>query len=118
MVLRVTHKYHYGNGQPRKFFSCSRWPDCNGTHGANPDGSPLGIPGDQATKDARHKAHLIFEEYCRAKKWPKRAWYKFLQRTMGMDAEQAHIGRFSVEQCDELIHRIASLDLEEAERAQ
>jgi ssDNA-binding Zn-finger/Zn-ribbon topoisomerase 1 len=61
MMLRTTTKYTYPNGDPRKFYGCSKWPACNGTHGANPDGTPLGIPGNDEVKEARHKAHVAFD---------------------------------------------------------
>ena len=42
------------------FYSCERYPICKGTHGAHPDGSPLGIPANWATKDARIKLRKLY----------------------------------------------------------
>ena len=39
-----------------QFYGCTRWPACDGTHGAHPNGSPLGTPANRATKDARIEA--------------------------------------------------------------
>jgi ssDNA-binding Zn-finger/Zn-ribbon topoisomerase 1 len=55
MVLRWTDKYK------RHFYSCSRWPECDAAHGADPQGKPLGIPANKATKRARIAAHDAFD---------------------------------------------------------
>lgn len=36
-----------------KFYGCTRFPECRGTHGAHPDGRPLGVPANAETKEAR-----------------------------------------------------------------
>lgn len=62
MMLRTTQKFTARDGQPRKFYGCSRYPECKTTHGAHPDGSPLGFPADQETKGARTRLHKICDE--------------------------------------------------------
>lgn len=108
MVLRTTDKHTYKNGLPRKFYGCSNWPECNGTHGAHPDGSPLGTPANQATKNARINAHAMFDRLWQGSKpkMTRKEAYRYLQRIMGMTKEEAHIGHFTIEQCQELIERL------------
>ncbi len=38
-------------------FVCSNFPECNAVHHTHPDGSPLGIPGDEQTRKLRQEAH-------------------------------------------------------------
>jgi ssDNA-binding Zn-finger/Zn-ribbon topoisomerase 1 len=101
MVLHETQKFKTKDGKPRKFYGCKRWPTCKGTHGAHPDGRPLGIPGDAETKEWRHRAHGYFDGA--VKRLGKKDRYKVLQNLMNMTVDEAHIGRFDVTQCKELI---------------
>lgn len=107
MLLKTTTKYTNKDGSPKKFFGCSRYPACTGTHSAHQNsGKPMGIPADKETKTWRIKAHALFDPY--VKKWfPTRAdGYKFLQNVMGMTVKEAHIGKFNIEQCKKLIFLI------------
>lgn len=61
MVLRTTTKFTTRDGKPRKFYGCSRFPDCKATHGAHPNGKPLGHPADTETKRMRMAAHRAAE---------------------------------------------------------
>lgn len=63
MVLRETKRFLTRDGQRRKFFGCTRWPDCKGTHGAHPDGKPLGTPASVALRQYRHKLHLLLDQH-------------------------------------------------------
>lgn len=47
------------------FYGCERYPACRGSHGAHPDGRPLGIPADAATRKARNDAHGYFDRLWR-----------------------------------------------------
>lgn len=44
------------------FYGCTGYPECKTSHGAHPDGSPLGIPADKETRELRVKAHDILEK--------------------------------------------------------
>lgn len=102
MDLRESKKY-----QKAPFYGCQRFPECRGTHGARPDGSPLGIPANKATKRARMRAHAIFDEV-----WKKRLTkhrggaYAWMRQVMNLSAEKAHIAMFNAEQCEELIELV------------
>ncbi len=89
-----------------KFYGCSRWPVCKATHGAHPNGDPLGIPADHETKQWRIKAHAAFDtlwnkKSSRGRKRGKA--YKWMQKAMGLTEAEAHIGRFDIAQCQKLI---------------
>lgn len=85
------------------FYGCVRWPECNGTHGAHPDGSPLGTPADKATREARIKAHFVFDQVWKNQYLLRRQAYQWMREQMGLSHSKAHIGRFSKEQCERLI---------------
>ena len=85
------------------FWGCSQWPKCKGTHGAHPNGKPLGIPADDETKKARIEAHARFDTWWEKEGLTRKEAYRNLQRIMNLTAEEAHIGRFTKEQCQQLL---------------
>lgn len=91
----------------RPFYGCTKFPECRGCHGAHFDGSPLGVPGDRATREARKRAHELFD-----KVWQNRlvqdrqAAYKWLMKALGLSVEMAHIARLTIEQCSELHRKV------------
>jgi ssDNA-binding Zn-finger/Zn-ribbon topoisomerase 1 len=95
MVLR---KSRFG-----QFYGCTRFPECKGTHGAHPDGKPLGIPADSRTKQARIRAHAAFDELWKDGRMRRPDAYRWMQQAMGLDVDGAHIGKFTIEQCDQLV---------------
>ena len=98
MVLR--------NSKYGKFWGCSQWPTCNATHGAHPNGTPLGIPGDDATKKVRIDAHKKFDGWWKGEGLTRKEAYRNLQRIMNLSKAEAHIGRFTIAQCYTLMERI------------
>lgn len=100
MKLRWSNKYR------RHFYGCSRYPDCSGVHGAHPDGRPLGIPGDRATKDARIEAHTAFDRLWKSGALSRTAAYQWLRRAMALSRSKCHIGAFDVRQCDQVVQLV------------
>jgi hypothetical protein len=102
MVLRSTKRFTYRDGSPRLFYGCVNWPACRGTHGAHPDGRPLGIPANAETKAARIRAHAAFDPIWQNTKGNKgvarRAAYDWLRRALGLE-ELPHIGEMSIDGC-------------------
>ncbi len=92
------------------FYGCTRYPECKGTHGAHPNGAPLGIPADKHTKDMRIKAHDAFDQLWKPLSAPytRAEAYLVMQSLMGMSSDEAHIGKFTASQCQELIDRLAT----------
>lgn len=92
-----------------QFYGCTRFPQCTGTHGAHPDGSPLGVPANSETKLARIQAHAAFDTLWRgdAPLMSRKDAYRWMQETMGLDKDNAHIGMFTVGQCAALIASVA-----------
>ncbi len=99
MKLRVSKKYE------GPFYGCSRFPECKGTHGAHRDGRPLGTPANKATKQARIRAHRVFDLLWNQPK-PKMSRgeaYAWMRKKMGLSEKDAHIGSFSLQQCENLV---------------
>ena len=102
MVLR--------NSKFGKFYGCVNYPKCKGAHGAHPNGHPLGTPADKETRDKRMEAHALFDKQWRESNNMTRAQaYKELQKIMGMNSKQAHIAKFTKEECDFLISYLGGI---------
>lgn len=95
MVLR--------NSKFGPFYGCNQYPRCTATHGAHPDGRPLGAPGDPETKKARIEAHSVFDAFWKEKKWNRGKAYSWMAKAMNLVPGTAHIGMFDKKQCEALI---------------
>lgn len=85
------------------FFGCSRYPICDGTHGAHPNGQPLGVPANKATKQARILAHEAFDvlwKFSTTAMTRKRA-YKLLAEALGV--KEVHIAEQDIAGCNRII---------------
>lgn len=94
------------SGKYGPFYGCSKWASsrCPGGHGAHEDGSPLGIPAPQKTRRARRLTHELFDKMWREPDGyvTRGGAYRWLQLAMNMTADDAHIGRFTLEECRKL----------------
>ena len=90
MILRTTSKFTYGDGSPRKFYGCCRYPTCTGTHCAHPDGKPVGIPADDELKKLRMRAHKLFDNFMQG--MTKGQAYVKLSKMMDIDIRDCHFG--------------------------
>lgn len=90
------------------FYGCSQYPNCKATHGAHPDGKPLGTPANAVVKQARIAAHKAFDQLWSGPKarLTRDEAYLWLQSKMGLTSAQAHIGSFDQAQCDKLIQLV------------
>jgi len=89
------------------FYGCTGWPLCDAAHGAHKNsGEPLGIPADKETKKARMRAHEKFDLLWKRGHTTRSNAYVWMQKAMGLSAEEVHIGRFDEEQCEQLIERV------------
>lgn len=103
------------------FYGCTTFPDCRSTHGAHPDGSPLGIPATGDTKKARIAAHAVFDRLWDRphfrKKERKRARndaYRWLAAQIGV--REIHIGELNVEECAKVIEVCEAAENERKQR--
>jgi len=83
------------------------YPECKGSHGAHSDGKPKGKPGNAATKKARIEAHRLFDLIWKENLVRNRgAAYSWMQKAMSLSKAEAHIGEFSIEQCEKLLRAV------------
>ena len=101
MVLRDSK---YG-----KFYGCSTFPQCRATHGAHPNGKPLGFPANKELKELRMKAHRELEKHFG--KWDtmlredKARMYKWLKK----NTSTGHIGGMTAGDIDDLLKKMEEL---------
>lgn len=79
---------------------------CKGSHGAHPDGSPLGEPADARTKKARIEAHDAFDRLWRHGPLTRPGAYSWMAETLGLSKDAAHIGKLSHGACTELVRAV------------
>lgn len=94
------------------FYGCENYPKCSGKHSAHQaSGAPMGVPAPKAVREARIRAHEAFDRLWKVvSPWQKvpppmnrKAAYRWLQTALKLTKNEAHIGRFTVEQCENLI---------------
>lgn len=103
MVLRRSAK------TKKWFYGCTRWPECRSTRAVDLKGRLVrrseypSTPADAQTRAARSKAHAHFDVLWRSGRFTRAEAYRQLQLWMGLPEAQAHIGRFSLAQCERLL---------------
>lgn len=103
----VTHpEWTYPSGAPRKLYRCTDRLFCTGGHGAHPDGAPLGVPGDRATRAARVRAHDALDVLAAHFGLSRKAVYVWLRTAMQLTEAEAHVGRFTAEQCAAVVRLV------------
>lgn len=87
------------------FWSCSRWPECDGTVGCHPGTTkPLGSLADKETRQARALAHSAFDGLWEAEDGPSRSGaYTWLAWRIEVDPEECHIGSFDLDTCKKVV---------------
>lgn len=106
------------SGKHGVFYGCVGFPSCSGTHGANRStGEPLGTPVTREVKAHRVAAHKAFDRLWQgakrkglsnlvARQKARTAAYLWMAESMDLTPEDAHIGKFTIAQCDRLIELV------------
>lgn len=90
------------SGRHGPFYSCTRYPACKGSHGAHPDGRPLGTPADAATRAARVAAHRAFDRlWSRAVPGSRKRAYAWLASELGVAV--VHMGEMDAATCARVV---------------
>jgi hypothetical protein len=94
------------------YYACSERDatGCRGAHGANSDGTPVGIPADARTRKMRMAAHQSFDPLWKKSGSPvfssRAEAYAWMDNIMGLGPGEAHIGRFGIADCKKLVEHI------------
>ena len=105
---KIYNGKEYGNG---KIWLCDRFPDCRGSVGTHPDGSPLGSICDPETKRLRMQVHDLIDpiwqnDTTRSKKKARGSVYGWMSRITGV--HPYHTGNLTKEQCLVALEAIAN----------
>lgn len=98
----ILKKSKYG-----KFYGCTNYPKCQATHGAHPNGKPLGIPGDNDTKLSRVELHnALDKKFCENRK----EIYKWLKKSLNKSSNKAHIALLNESECNNLLSKLGKTE--------
>jgi len=86
---------------------------CNAlVHTKKDNKTPLGTLANRELRYWRQKAHKLFDRLWNSKgKMTREGAYRLLQQWMGCPVEEAHIARFGVTECKQLVQRMSKLML-------
>lgn len=103
-VLRKASYVYGDHALEEHLYVCTRYPQCDayvgvfqGTH------RPKGTLANGELRHKRIQAHKVFSKLWTAGIMTKKQAYRWMQWKFGLSSVQAHIGRFSERQCEELI---------------
>ncbi len=105
MVLRQS-RFKYPDGTRRRFWGCSEFPRCRGSHGAHPDGRPLGVPLSARDKAFRIETHDAMDRWMDRAGVDRRTAYSILSNRLGFEL---HIGELDAVECQALTELLNSL---------
>lgn len=76
-----------------------------GTHKNSPNHAPLGRLANKELREWKKLAHAAFDPLWTSKhrKYTRKQAYKWMQDAMGISLEEAHIGKFDVDKCKQLV---------------
>lgn len=102
----MTSKEFYGTDYGSNVYVCRPCDAYVGTHGRGK--TPLGTLANEETRRWRKTAHSILDPMWKGKyqTMSRGQVYGWLQATMNLSAEAAHIGKFNVQQCKELVEHV------------
>jgi len=88
-------------------YICLNYPKCDAYVGAHRHTlEPLGILADASLRKWKSIAHASFDTLWQGSGMSRTKAYKELERVMGLKKDEAHIGYFNVEQCQELVRKL------------
>lgn len=86
-----------------KFWNCEQCKAYVGCHKNSKKNIPLGRLANSELRIWKQNAHSCFDPIWKSGKIDRPNAYAWLAKRMGIDKEFCHIGRFSVEQCKQVI---------------
>lgn len=91
----------YGNG---KAWICDRFPECRGSVGTHPNGSPLGTIPDEETKKLRMEVHALIDPLWKSKKYKRNTVYLRIAETFGI--KTFHVGESDAQTCRDVLKTV------------
>jgi hypothetical protein len=100
----MSSREFYGRDYGSNIYVCRPCDAYVGTHKNST--TPLGTLANGPTREWRKYAHSKFDPMWKYGKKSRSKAYEWMRNVMGLTAEEAHIGRFNVEQCMRLVYEI------------
>ena len=97
-------------GKYSEFYSCSRYPECKETHGAHPDGSPMGKP---ATSEVRKLRIVVHKKLNEIWSYEDREQRKEMYRWLVENTESGHVAMMGKEEIEDLLIKLGKYIYEE-----
>ncbi len=86
------------------YYVCARFPACDAYVAAHRDTRlPMGTLADRDLRCKRIEAHKAFNRLWETGLMSKKQAYRWLQAKLGLPEQEAHIGRFSLFRCEQVI---------------
>jgi len=80
---------------------------CDAYVGTNGNSNiPLGTLAKQELRELRKQTHRMIDVYWKEKRMTRSEMYKRIQRIMNLTEDEAHVGKFNVEQCQTLMEHV------------
>lgn len=101
----------YGKGND-PIYLCT---NCNAYVGCHKGTTrPLGKLANAALRMKRQETHGIFDAFWKARGWNRSGAYIWLARGMSLSEDDAHIGNFEMDECEQVIHLCRAQEKKEA----
>ncbi len=86
------------------YYICARYPACDSYVAAHRDTRlPMGTLADRELRRKRVEAHTAFNRLWTSGLMGKKQAYRWLQAKLDLPEQEAHIGKFSLLRCEEVI---------------
>ena len=86
------------------YYVCARYPACDAYVAAHRDTRlPMGTLADRKLRRKRIEAHKAFNRLWTSGLMGKKQAYRWLQAKLDLPEQEAHIGRFSLFRCEQVI---------------
>jgi ssDNA-binding Zn-finger/Zn-ribbon topoisomerase 1 len=95
------------NGDRGMYYRCKGFPQCRATHGAHPNGKPLGVPADAVTRAARRRVHESIDPLWRGGECSRTQVYRWLAHVL--ERRHPHVGQMSLAECNRVLEACAGL---------
>ena len=85
----------------RRYWLCRRDKAWVGVHVGTD--KPLGRLADKELRQAKERAHAVFDPLWKSGGMSRRAAYRWMRDALGIENREAHIGKFDIARCEALV---------------
>lgn len=100
----LSSKEFYGRDYGTNVWFCRPCEAYVGTNGNT--AIPLGTLAKKELRELRKQTHKLIDVYWKEKRMTRTEMYKRIQKIMGLTEDEAHVGKFNMEQCQTLMKHV------------